>query len=105
MYENDFEFLLAPFTPVELLLDGGCQFLIKALQVCKTDHECVPFRPDQLLCVPQVLHFSITILKPANGAPNYYYNILITKKKLYISHANYNYYTNRKENACSRAQV
>lgn len=56
--------LLASFTPVEFLLDGGCQFLIKALKVGKTDHECVSLRPDQLLCVPQVLHFSITVMKP-----------------------------------------
>ncbi len=85
-------FLLAPFTPVELFLDGGCQFLIKALQVCKTDHECVPFRPDQLLCVPQVLHFSITIMKPAERYNNIVYNSDYDQKCIQITQK-YIYYT------------
>lgn len=50
--------------PVELLLDDGCQFLVKSLQVSKAHQKRVALWTDQLLCITQILQLAIAVLKP-----------------------------------------
>lgn len=54
-------------SPVVLLLDGGGQLLVEALQVCEAHQQGVPLRPDELLGLPDILHLPIPGLKSAHG--------------------------------------
>lgn len=55
---------LVVWIPVELLLDDGCQLLVKSLQIGEAHQECVALRPDQLLRITQILQLAIAVLKP-----------------------------------------
>lgn len=52
-------------SPVVLLLDGGSQLLVEALQVCEAHQQGVPLGPDQFLGLTDILHLPIPGLKPA----------------------------------------
>lgn len=53
--------------PVVLLLDGGGQLLVEALQVCEAHQQRVSLWTDQLLSFLDILHLSIAGLEPVHG--------------------------------------
>lgn len=57
-------------SPVVLLLDGGSQLLVEALQVCETHQQGVPLRPDQLLSLANILHLPVPCVKSAQEKYN-----------------------------------
>lgn len=54
-------------SPIVLLLDGGGQLLVEALQVCEAHQQRVSLRPNKLLGLLDIFHLPITGLKPAHG--------------------------------------